>query len=91
MVQFSKVTGFAIAAVCLVSPAFAHPGETHNAVAVKREILARNAMASAARRSLGACSDSLEARSLHARNIARRANVARELRQKRNIQSSTNL
>lgn len=88
MVGFSKLTGFAIAVACLVSPSFAHPGETHDAVAMKREIHARNVMASAAKRSLGACSDSLEARSLLARNIVRRSNVARELRQKRNIKSS---
>lgn len=89
MVGFSKITGFAIAAACLISSSFAHPGETHDAVAMKREIHARNVMASAAKRSLGACSDSLAARNLHARNIARRSNVARELRQKRNIKSST--
>lgn len=91
MVQFSKLTGFAVAAACLVSPALAHPGEVHDAAAIKREIHARNVMASAAKRSLSACSDSLEARNLHARNIARRANVARELRQKRSIKSSMNL
>lgn len=89
MVGFSKLTGFAVAAACLISPSFAHPGETHDAVAMKREIHARNVMASAAKRSLGACSDNLEARNLFARNIARRSNVARELRQKRNIKSST--
>lgn len=89
MVGFSKVIGFAVAAGCLVSPSFAHPGETHDAVAMKREIHARNVMASAAKRSLSACSDSLAARNLYARNTARRSNVARALRQKRNIKSST--
>jgi hypothetical protein len=87
MVYFSKLAG-AVAAACLVGSAVAHPGESHDAVKMKREIRARDQMASAAKRSLDACSNSLRAREVKARAVARRAAAAAELRQKRGIKSS---
>jgi hypothetical protein len=87
MVYFSKIAG-AVAAACLASSVVAHPGEHHDAAHMKREIKARNQMASAAKRSIDTCSGSLKARQLNARSAARRAEVARDIRAKRNIQTS---
>lgn len=86
MVFFFKLAG-AIAAACLLSSAVAHPGEVHDAAQVKREIRARDQMADDAKRSLDTCSSSLKARQLNSRSVARRAEVAREIRQRRNIQT----
>ncbi|CEJ57876.1 hypothetical protein PMG11_06554 [Penicillium brasilianum] len=83
MVQLSKV--LAIAAACLASPVVAHPGEKHDPHVIKREIHARDAMAAAAKRSLGGCESSLHARELHKRSVARRARTVNQLRQKRGI------
>ena len=89
MVYISKIAS-AVAAVCLAGSAVAHPGEHHDAAAVKREVKARDQMASAAKRSLDTCSNSLKHREVAARSVKRRAEVARELRQRRNIQTSKN-
>ncbi|KAF8857728.1 GPI anchored dioxygenase-like protein [Acephala macrosclerotiorum] len=86
MVYISKIAG-AVAAACLASTSLAHPGEVHDAAHMKREVQARNQMASAAKRSLDTCSNSLKHREVAARSVKRRAEVARELRQRRNIQS----
>lgn len=83
MVYFSKIAAVAALAASVV----AHPGEHHDHQAIKREIVARNQMASAAKRSINACSNSLKHREVAARSVARRAQVARDLRAKRNIQS----
>lgn len=72
----------------LASLAAAHPGEKHNAMKIKREIEARNTMARVASRSLGACAGSLKHRQLVERNIARRSEAARKLREKRGITGS---
>lgn len=84
MVCLSKIA----AAVCFASSVIAHPGEHHDLEDIKREVKARDQMASAAKRSIDSCSNSLKHRELNARSIARRAEVARDIRQKRNIQSS---
>ncbi|TVY86873.1 hypothetical protein LAWI1_G008489 [Lachnellula willkommii] len=84
MVYLSKI---AVAAACFASSVIAHPGEHHDAHAVKREIAARNQLASAAKRSIDSCSNSLKHREVNARSVARRANIAREIREKRNIKS----
>ncbi|TVY43143.1 hypothetical protein LSUB1_G001313 [Lachnellula subtilissima] len=84
MVYLSKI---AVAAACFASSVLAHPGEHHDAHVVRREIAARNQMASAAKRSIDSCSGSLKHREVNARSVARRANIAREIRQKRNIKS----
>ncbi|KAJ8062692.1 hypothetical protein OCU04_009214 [Sclerotinia nivalis] len=85
MVQISKLA-FALSAACL-APVIAHPGEHHDHHAIKREIIARDQMASAAKRSLDSCSGSLKHRQLTARSIARRAEAARSLRAKRDIKT----
>ena len=86
MVQLSKI--LAIAAACLAAPAVAHPGEKHDPHVLKREIHAREAMASAAKRSLGGCQNSLHARELARRNVARRSHTVQQLRKKRGITAS---
>jgi hypothetical protein len=87
MVFISKIAG-AVAVACLASSVVAHPGEHHDAAHMKREIRARNQLADAAKRSLDTCSGSLKARQANSRSIARRAEIARDLRAKRNIQTS---
>ncbi|PQE27925.1 gpi anchored dioxygenase protein [Rutstroemia sp. NJR-2017a BBW] len=86
MVHISKVAA-AVTAFCLASSSVAHPGEHHDHHAIKREVIARDAMASAAKRSLDSCSGTLKHRQLTARSIARRSEKARQLRAARNIQS----
>jgi hypothetical protein len=87
MVYFSKIAT-AVAAACLASTAIAHPGEHHDHAAIKREIVARNQMASAAKRSIDSCSSSLKHRELNARSIARRAETLHSIRKARGIKSS---
>ena len=87
MVYFSKIAS-AVAAACLFGSAVAHPGEHHDHNVVKRQVRERDQMASAAKRSIDSCSGSLKHREVAARSIARRAQVARDLRQQRNIKSS---
>jgi hypothetical protein len=86
MVQLSKI--LAVAAACLAAPAVAHPGEKHDPHVVKREIYARDAMAAAAKRSLGGCESSLHAWELNKRSVARRARTVHQLRKKRGITAS---
>ncbi len=86
MVYISKLA-CAVAAACLAGSVVAHPGEHHDPAAIRREVAARNQMAHAAKRSINSCSSSVKAREVAARSVARRAEVARDLRQKRNIQS----
>ncbi|KAA8565397.1 hypothetical protein EYC84_011103 [Monilinia fructicola] len=85
MVQIYKLA-LALSAVC-VAPVIAHPGEHHDHHAIKREVIARDQMASAAKRSLESCSGSLKHRQLNARSVARRAAAARDLRAKRDIKT----
>ncbi|KAJ5765803.1 hypothetical protein N7520_005362 [Penicillium odoratum] len=87
MVHLSKF--FAVAAACLAAPAVAHPGEKHDPHVVKREIHARNAAAAYAKRSLGGCENSLHARELAKRNVARRAQKVQNLREKRGVTSKS--
>ncbi|KAH6712684.1 Intradiol ring-cleavage dioxygenase [Leptodontidium sp. MPI-SDFR-AT-0119] len=74
-----------VAAVCIASTVVAHPGEHHDHAEIKRQVKARDQMASAAKRSLDTCSSSLKHRELNARSLARRAEVVRDIRQKRSI------
>jgi hypothetical protein len=87
MVYFSKIT-IAVAAACFAGLAIAHPGEHHDHLAIKREISARTQMASAAKRALDGCSSSLKHRELAARSVARRSQIAKDIRQRRGITSS---
>ncbi|KAJ5917227.1 hypothetical protein N7466_010781 [Penicillium verhagenii] len=83
MVQLSKL--LAVAAACLATPAVAHPGEKHDPHVLKRDIHARDFAAEAAKRSLGGCANSLHARQLAKRNIARRAEKVKALRKQRGV------
>jgi len=87
MVSFSKIFGTVVAA-SMISSVIAHPGEHHDADDLKRQIAARQQMASAAKRSLSACASTLRHRQLNTRSVSRRANIARDLREKRGITSS---
>ncbi|RDW82958.1 aromatic compound dioxygenase [Coleophoma crateriformis] len=84
MVYIAKVAA-AVAAVCFAGSAIAHPGEHHDHSAIKREVKARDQFAAAGKRSLNACSNSLKAREFNARSVARRAERARSLRERRGI------
>ncbi|KAE9375224.1 aromatic compound dioxygenase [Stipitochalara longipes BDJ] len=86
MVYFSKLAT-AVVAACLASSAVAHPGEHHDHAAIKREVVARNQMASAAKRSIDSCSNSLKHRELNARSIARREETLHSIRKARGIKS----
>ncbi|EKG18301.1 Intradiol ring-cleavage dioxygenase [Macrophomina phaseolina MS6] len=83
MVRLSAVA--AVAAATLVA---AHPGEHHDHAKVKREIVARDALASRQGGSLSKCAGSLKARALHERAVARRAATAERLRKERGINKS---
>jgi len=86
MVFISKLAG-AVAVACFASTALGHPGEHHDHQTIKREVKIRNQMASAAKRSIDSCSGSLKHRKVSARSVKRRAAVARDIRQKRNIKA----
>jgi hypothetical protein len=83
MVQLSKY--IAVAAACLAAPVVAHPGEKHDPHVVKRELHARDYAAAAAKRSLAGCENSLHARELAKRNVARRSQKVQDLRKKRGV------
>lgn len=85
MVSFVSIFNGALAASAIVGLAAAHPGEKHDHAKIKREIDIRGMRAAAAKRSLGACQNSIESRQLMQRSVERRANVVNELRQKRGI------
>ncbi|GME37095.1 GPI anchored cell wall protein [Neofusicoccum parvum] len=77
----------AVAAVAAASLVVAHPGEHHDHNKVKREIVARDALAARSGNSLSKCAGSLKARALHERAVARRAATAERLRKERGITS----
>ncbi|KAL1634442.1 hypothetical protein SLS58_010683 [Diplodia intermedia] len=78
----------AVAAVAAATLVVAHPGEHHDHAQVKREVVARDALASKQGRSLSKCAGSLKARALHERAVARRAATAEQLRKKRGINTA---
>lgn len=84
MVHINKLSA-ALAAFSLAGTAIAHPGEVHEPAQVKRELAQRDAVASHYTRGLSKCADSLKARGLKERAIARRAAKAADLRAKRGI------
>lgn len=86
MVQLSKFLN--VAAACLTAPVLAHPGEKHDPDVLKREINARDAMTAAAKRSLCRCENTLHARELAKRNVARRSRSVQQLRKKRGVTTS---
>ncbi|RMD42460.1 hypothetical protein DV735_g2672, partial [Chaetothyriales sp. CBS 134920] len=85
--HFAQLLALGVSAIGLIAPVASHPGEVHNVARVKRDIAARNHHAAAGKRSLDRCSNSLKARQLESRNIARRAKTTRDLRAKRGITS----
>lgn len=78
-------TNLALAA--LAGYAVAHPGETHDAHHMKRELVARDNAAQLGARSLASCSNSAASQALKKRSIKRRANAVKNIRQKRGIQA----
>jgi predicted xylose isomerase-like sugar epimerase len=80
MVAFS-----ALALGLLVGCAAAHPGESHSAAHLKRELVARDNAAAVGARSLAACSSSTASQALKARSIKRRAEAVKNIREKRGI------
>lgn len=88
MVQFTTILpSFAIAS--LLTTALAHPGETHSRTQIRRDITKRDALAAKAKRGLDACSNTLKARQLDARAIARRSAKFDKLRAARGMDTST--
>ncbi|KAF2970679.1 hypothetical protein GQX73_g2918 [Xylaria multiplex] len=69
----------------LTGYATAHPGESHDATHMKRELTARDNAASVGARSLGSCSNSAAAQALKARSIQRRAEKVMNIRKKRGL------
>ncbi|KAI8947949.1 Intradiol ring-cleavage dioxygenase [Xylaria longipes] len=77
---------FVLASASLLTGyATAHPGESHDANHMKRELVARDNAASIGARSLEACSNSAASQALKARSIKRRADAVRNIRQKRGL------
>lgn len=89
MVRISSFAAAAVASFATLSAA--HPGEHHDAAQVKRELMERTALADRSASSLIKCADTLKARQLASRAVARRAAKAEELRKKRgiNMENST--
>lgn len=90
MVNISKLAS-ALAATSIISSAVAHPGEHHEKRELDNHITQRQAAAAAGKRSLGACENSARRRDLESRNIARRAQTAKDLRAKRGIKTRKSL
>ncbi|KAI3339932.1 Intradiol ring-cleavage dioxygenase [Ustulina deusta] len=83
MVAFSTL---ALASASLLAGyATAHPGESHDHIKMKRELVARDNGAAVGARSLGSCSNSAASQALKARSIQRRAEKVKNIRQKRGI------
>ncbi|KAH6616242.1 Intradiol ring-cleavage dioxygenase [Boeremia exigua] len=85
MVQLASILSSAVAVSSLISSAVAHPGEKHDMALVRRQIDVRQLRATASKRSLESCQDSLQHRSLMQRSHARRSEALSFLRQKRGI------
>lgn len=86
MVNISKLAS-ALVAASLFNSAIAHPGEHHEKRELDNHIKQRQAAAKAGKRSLSACESSAKRRGLETRNIARRAQAAKNLRHKRGIKT----
>lgn len=78
-------TNLALAA--LAGYAAAHPGEKHDEHHMKRELVARDHAAQLGARSLNSCSSSASAQALKKRSVKRRAEIVKNIRQKRGIQT----
>ncbi|KAI1767374.1 aromatic compound dioxygenase [Hypoxylon sp. FL1150] len=81
------VTFTNLALAALAGYAAAHPGESHSAHHMKRELVARDNAAQVGARSLNSCSSSAASQALKARSIKRRAEIVKNIRKKRGIQA----
>jgi hypothetical protein len=79
----------ALATASIIGSAVAHPGETYTRTQIRRDIMKRDALAPEAKRGLEACSNTLKARQLDERAIARRSAKADKLRAARGASTST--
>ena len=66
----------------------AHPGEHHDHDEVAKQILARNFLASRAKRSISQFETTARYQALAKRSVARRSQAVRDLRKKDGIRSS---
>ncbi|KAK4124355.1 aromatic compound dioxygenase [Parathielavia appendiculata] len=78
---------FKLSVAVLAAVGVAHPGDSHDAHHLKREIVARDHAAKMAARSLGACANSETARALKQRSVVRRAEKVKSLRNERGIKT----
>lgn len=88
MVKLASAISSTLATASLLGLTLAHPGEKHDHAKIRREVHARDLRAAAAKRSLGACENSIKHRSLMERSVARRAQTLNSLREKRGISVS---
>ncbi|TAQ88232.1 hypothetical protein B7494_g3467 [Chlorociboria aeruginascens] len=87
MVNIPKLLS-ALAAFSVFENTVAHPGEAHNSTHVRRELQMRDHLATYSKQSLGKCENSLKARELKSRATARRAAIAKDLREKRGLSTT---
>lgn len=81
MVNIRSIT----AALAVASLAVAHPGEEHSPEEIKREVSARSLAHAKMARSLNSCSSSSAFQARQERALARRAEIAKALREERGI------
>lgn len=78
----------ALTLAVLSSSVVAHPGEHHDHLQIKREVIARDHWAAEGKRALAKCENSLSHRDLSKRSAKRRAETVQKLRTERGIKSS---
>jgi len=83
MVVLSTFASGVFAAAALISSTAAHPGDSHDHL--KHEAMRQHASAYKGKSAIDQCNNSTTNQELQSRNVARRAKVAAELRQKRGI------
>lgn len=89
MVNFSKLST-AVLAASLLSTSLAHPGEHHDVAHIKRELQAREILATRAANSLSKCAESAKFRALKKRAVARRSAAVERLRKARGLTTDGN-
>lgn len=89
MVQLSLLLNALTAIASLNAVVSAHPGEVHNAEEEAAAVVKRNEFAAYGKRSLANCQNSIKARSLAQRAVARRHAKAESLRKKRSLDVSS--
>ncbi|KAH9905315.1 Intradiol ring-cleavage dioxygenase [Xylariomycetidae sp. FL2044] len=86
MVNFRSVSA-ALAATALIGEAVAHPGEHHTEAQIKREVAAHRHAHRKMARAMGSCANNPSYVKRQEQAVARRAEVAKGLRQKRGLES----